>query len=284
VPRDYGKLRHRYWTGDTGRQIRGLGWEAQLVGAYLCTCGSSNMIGIYYLPLQLIAHETAVKTLEGASKALRRLSEVGFAYYDESTETVFVPNLAREQIAESLEETDNRRKGVIELLSEYKKSRFVADFVGFYKDAYKLPDYLASKPLRSPFEAPLKPGSGSGEQEQEQKHEHTFEPPKGDKRSLVITSEAFTQFWTAYPRKTGKGQAAKAWPGDELLQPILDALAWQVPTWKDPQYIKHPATWLRARCWEDERPEDHQGERSSNLAELEKYKRELEERRNGGTR
>lgn len=68
-------------------------------------------------------------------------------------------------------------------------------------------------------------------------------------------SEAFAKFWQAYPRKTGKGQAIKAWPGDDLIEPILAALAWQVPTWRDPQYIKHPATWLRARCWEDERQE-----------------------------
>lgn len=72
--------------------------------------------------------------------------------------------------------------------------------------------------------------------------------------ALTSPSQAFTQFWTAYPRKTGKGQAMKAWPGDDLLPAILAALAWQAPTW-DPKFTKHPATWLNARCWEDEKPQ-----------------------------
>jgi len=65
---------------------------------------------------------------------------------------------------------------------------------------------------------------------------------------------AFAQFWVAYPKKTGKGHALKAWPGDDLLPAILAALAWQTPTW-DPKYTKNPATWLNARCWEDEKPQ-----------------------------
>jgi hypothetical protein len=70
--------------------------------------------------------------------------------------------------------------------------------------------------------------------------------------SLAEPSDAFNKFWKAYPKKTGKGKAMKAWPGDEMLDVILEALAWQVTTW-DPQFTKHPATWLNARCWEDEK-------------------------------
>jgi len=65
-------------------------------------------------------------------------------------------------------------------------------------------------------------------------------------------SQAFSEFWMAYPKKTGKGQAMKAWPGDEFLPNIMAALSWQVATW-DPKYTKNPATWLNARCWEDEK-------------------------------
>lgn len=76
---------------------------------------------------------------------------------------------------------------------------------------------------------------------------------KGTTRaSRFEPSPAFAQFWAAYPKKTGKGHAMKAWPGDGLLPPILAALSWQVPTW-DQGYTKNPATWLNARCWEDEK-------------------------------
>jgi hypothetical protein len=83
----------------------------------------------------------------------------------------------------------------------------------------------------------------------------TLTPPEPrSKRKGTEPTEGFLKFWEAYPRKTAKGQALKVWPGDELTDRILAALAWQVPTWGDPTYIKHPATWLNAKCWEDEKP------------------------------
>lgn len=93
--------------------------------------------------------------------------------------------------------------------------------------------------------------------DRDQDQDHEREKDRGRpaaSRARKAETEAFTRFWAAYPKKTAKGQALKAWPGDALLEPILAALAWQVPTWSDIQYVKHPATWLRARCWEDERP------------------------------
>jgi hypothetical protein len=176
VPRDYGKIRHGFWsgTGETGRELRKLPIEVRTVAAYLMSCGSSNMIGLYYLPLPIIAHEIGSGlTTEGALKALRSLYELGFANYDEQAETVFVTNMAREQIGKTLEENDKQRGGVIALLREYEKSRFVADFVRIYGAAYHLPDGLSkhvpSEPLRSPIEGPSMPESReqrAGDQEE----------------------------------------------------------------------------------------------------------------------
>ena len=81
-------------------------------------------------------------------------------------------------------------------------------------------------------------------------------------------SPAFLDFWTAYPRKTAKGAAWKAWPGDGILPAILSALEWQaaLPNWQDWQFIKHPATYLNARMWEDEKPANaHHGAIQQNL-------------------
>ena len=170
MARDYGKIRHGFWTGETGRELRALGSDTMLVGAYLCTCGSSNMIGLYYIPMALIAHETPVP-IEGVSKALRSLGEAGFAFYDDAAEVVFVPHMAREQIAEKLSEGDKQRQGVITLLKEYKKSRFVADFLAIYKECYHLPDGLEpvppSKGERRPLPDPSKPEIRDQDQEQE---------------------------------------------------------------------------------------------------------------------
>lgn len=102
------------------------------------------------------------------------------------------------------------------------------------------------------------------EQEQEQEQEQETDTAakaavSSRSKKPVEPTEGFLKFWEAYPRKTAKGQALKAWPGDELAEKILAALSWQVPTWGEIQYVKHPATWLNARCWEDEKPSQSAG-------------------------
>ena len=70
----------------------------------------------------------------------------------------------------------------------------------------------------------------------------------------------FDRFWSAYPRKTAKPQAAKAFarlkPDEALLDRMLAALAVhrQLDQWtRDKgQFIPHPSTWLNGRRWEDE--------------------------------
>ena len=63
----------------------------------------------------------------------------------------------------------------------------------------------------------------------------------------------FSEFWGKYPRKVGKGQAARAWVkngGAENLQAILkDLKSRRRPD--DPQYIPHPSTYLNGWRWLD---------------------------------
>lgn len=70
-------------------------------------------------------------------------------------------------------------------------------------------------------------------------------------------TDAFSRFWAAYPRKTAKGAAWKAWPPAAAhLEAILAALEWQRASddWQRDggAFVPHPATWLNARRWEDE--------------------------------
>lgn len=75
--------------------------------------------------------------------------------------------------------------------------------------------------------------------------------------------DGFQKFWEVYPKKKSKGQAEKAWialkPDQQLHNRIYDALE-QAKTseeWiKDGgRFIPYPATWLRAKGWEDECPD-----------------------------
>jgi len=76
---------------------------------------------------------------------------------------------------------------------------------------------------------------------------------KGQEKMFLI-------FWEAYPKKASKGQAEKAFysiaPDDKLLELMLESikLAKQSEAWlkEGGRYIKNPATWLNAKCWEDE--------------------------------
>lgn len=70
---------------------------------------------------------------------------------------------------------------------------------------------------------------------------------------------SFAEFWKAYPRKVGKGDAAKAWKTlNPDIQAVLAALSWQIkrPEWSRDagQFVPHPATWLRGHRWLDENP------------------------------
>jgi hypothetical protein len=69
----------------------------------------------------------------------------------------------------------------------------------------------------------------------------------------------FAKFWQAYPRKTAKADArkafAKAWrklpPFDEELI-LAGGLERAKAAWTDAQFIPHAATWLNGERWQDE--------------------------------
>lgn len=71
---------------------------------------------------------------------------------------------------------------------------------------------------------------------------------------------AFETFWAAYPRKTAKGEARKAWakldPVGGLLDTIMAAVEAQKNSrqWLDKggRFIPHASTWLNQARWEDE--------------------------------
>jgi len=168
--RDYGIVSWQFWTGSTGKQLRTLGRDEQVVAIYLMTCPSSNMIGMYYLPIVTMAHETGI-TPEGASKALRRVCATGFACYDEASEYVYVPEMARWQISEELKPSDKQVKGILNEVKRNAKCPYVKDFWHKYADAFCLgeppKEAAPTQPIPSPPEAPSEPLRS---QDQEQKH------------------------------------------------------------------------------------------------------------------
>lgn len=135
----------RYWTRGSGKRLRG-NPMAQLVGLYLLSCESSNMIGLYYLPLPTLCHETGM-TSQQARAALARCAEKKLAFYDEEAELVWVPNAAELRIGTELGEKDNRKRWIEKELVALGNHRFVRQFMSKYGEAYGLTQTPSEPPL-----------------------------------------------------------------------------------------------------------------------------------------
>jgi hypothetical protein len=75
--------------------------------------------------------------------------------------------------------------------------------------------------------------------------------------SDLETDPHFLAFWAAYPRRTDKGHAKKAWTKaiGSVEPTVVIAAAERFATRTkndDPKFIPHPATWLNGERWADE--------------------------------
>lgn len=82
---------------------------------------------------------------------------------------------------------------------------------------------------------------------------------EGRTKSESIDDAAFDRFWTAFPRKVGKGAARSVFQRvlskDQVTADELTAGAERYAAatlGKDPEFIAHPKTWLNAERWTDE--------------------------------
>lgn len=166
--RTYGTVPFQFWTDQIGKEVRAAGADAQRVALYLQTSPASTMYGLYYLPLVQLCDEVGISK-RSALKALGALWDIGFAFYDEESQQVFVRELAAWQVTPAFVGEDNRRTGLLRELrnphSTMRRSPFVGAFLDRYRGPYRLEEIAfegPSKPLRRPSGAPPKPGTGSG--------------------------------------------------------------------------------------------------------------------------
>jgi hypothetical protein len=218
--RDYAKLAPTFWTGETGRAIRRRGSEGVVVALYLMSAPGSNMLGLYYQPVLYMAHETGLG-LEGASKGLADCIAEGFCHYDETTEMVWVVEMAAFQIAKQLKASDNRCAGIQRDYDALPVNPFLGGFFDHYATRFHLKNRRggegASKPLPSQEQ--------EQEQEQEQKELSSLrsdsssaapsdllgqKPPPGDLQARVaqITDDAIATFNASKLVKPNGGELA----------------------------------------------------------------------------
>ena len=92
---------------------------------------------------------------------------------------------------------------------------------------------------------------------EERREEKRIKDSSSARADVLFLKEFEEQFWPAYPRKIGKGQARKAFIRSRRTTPletITVGLARFVVTTvgTEPQFVCHPATWLNGERWNDE--------------------------------
>ncbi|UAN55376.1 DNA-binding protein [Serratia sp. JSRIV004] len=228
--RDYATVSPQFWLGKTGRELRKAGAEAQVVAFYLMSSPHANMLGLYYLPVLYMAHETGLG-LEGALKGLKRAIEAGFCSYDEATEMVWVHEMAAYQVGKELKPGDNKCAGVRNGYASLPENPFLSLFYERYKKDFHL---NLKREMDRGFEGASE-GLASQDQDQDQeqdqntsshgeknaKRPHDNFPPseqgsakvEGKKTRHEYTPE-FEAAWMDYPRRPGspdKHSAFKSW-------------------------------------------------------------------------
>ncbi|RZL65952.1 MAG: hypothetical protein EOP81_02225 [Variovorax sp.] len=176
--RDYAIVPTKFWITPLAKALRG-NTAAQVVALYLKTGPHANMIGLYHCPVAYIAQDTGIP-IEGASKALASLSEADYCTFDESSDVVFVHDMAPEQIGATLAQADKRTKAVLREWLSVPSDRLRRAFHLRYAAPFHLPPMpdgaelggVALMPLASRIEGPSEPHR-SQEQEQEQEHDHS---------------------------------------------------------------------------------------------------------------
>lgn len=97
--------------------------------------------------------------------------------------------------------------------------------------------------------APSTAGSNATRNAEREEKSRTHASPAGDAQ--------FDEWWQAYPRKIGKGQARKAYKTAAKKTDHASLLAAAVSFAQktkgaDPKFIAHPTTWLNGERWDDQ--------------------------------
>ena len=175
----YGKLFDSYWTGHTGRAIQAMGASAVILGLYLPSTRHANMIGLYSLPLLYVVHDLPVLGgLDGVRAAFAGLADVGYAFYDDAAEIVWVVEMARVRCGlrrqEPLAVRDKRHAAILRLYHDTRPTPLLDRFYARYSEQLGLglrnPFGGPPKPLRRPSEASQQSAVSSQQSTEERKN------------------------------------------------------------------------------------------------------------------
>lgn len=264
--RDYGKIHSSFWTSD---DLRGLSDTGRLLASYLLTSPHTNQIGCFRLPDGYVCDDLNWPS-ERVREGFDELSNKGFAAREDATKWVLIykflkwnqienPNQAKsaEKQFDQVPAACSLRTPLAVAFAEF--SRFP---VLTAKPLHKGSPTLA-EPSQEPFLEPFRNQEQEQEQEQEMEQEQEQEKEQrasADAPPFKFTMAKFPEFWAAYPDKTGKGAAEKAFAKVSKSRDVefadlmagLERYKQLKPEWKA---WCNPATWLNQKRWGDDHAE-----------------------------
>ena len=193
--REFAKVGPKFWQGKTGKELKRRGSKALVMALYLMTSPHSNMLGLYNQPLLYAAHETGLG-VEGASEGLQDCIDAGFCAYDHESEMVWVFEMAKYQIGESLSYGDKRCKGIQKDYDSLPENPFLGEFYDRYAEAYNLSDRRGEQPqMELGFEGASKPHRSKEKEKEKEKESKGLRQAPSERASkkcpkdFVVTDE-----------------------------------------------------------------------------------------------
>ena len=251
----YRPVKTCFWSDDF---ISSLSSNAKLLYLYFLTNERTTLCGIYRLSIRYILFETSLLMGE-VEEAMKEL-EAKTIYYNG---WIIIKNYKKHQ-SKSPKIKEGIKREEADIPQEIKDLAYSIDTVSIHIDKPVLilkpiPKLKLKKKLHKKENSHSPDGSlGEKDFNTSLVDEETKQKRKSSAKKKKDL-EDFDKFWAAYPRKTAKGGARKAF-AKALKKTTIDILMSAVEKQKyqeqwtkdDGTYIPHPATWLNQECWEDE--------------------------------
>ena len=261
----YTKVERSFWQDDF---ILDLTPEEKYFYLYLMTNNKVNTLGVYVFPLRMAAVETGYNA-ETIGKLLQRFCDLGKIAYDPETKEVFLKNWGKRNWTKKTA-----------VLRAMEKDRSQIKSVEILKIVTQQYETWIGKKETDNDKQPEGTTGNNGEQtgtfgnngekldgrienrelENRELENREFKDIAQDcaKEQKFNQTEAFEQFYQAYPRKKSKDAARRRWDKlnvtpalfAEIMQGLENAKKQKV--WRDIQFIPYPATWLNSGGWKDE--------------------------------
>lgn len=252
----YTKVERSFWQDDF---ILDLTPEEKYFYLYLMTNNKVNTLGVYVFPLRMATIETGYN-IETIGKLLQKFCEMEKIAYDPSTKEVLLKNWGKRNW--------NKKTAVLRAIEYDLKKVQSAELLSIVMQDYAV--FMGKDKSEENQEEQSGTNGNNEEQtgtnrkncmgERERKREREFKDIAQDcaKENKFNQTEAFEQFYQAYPRKKSKDAARKRWDKlkvtPTLFAEIMQGLerAKKQKEWQDIQFIPYPATWLNSGGWKDE--------------------------------